>query len=174
MGGKMAGTEPLVHDVARQTGGSFMLQHFEDLVESWCFAGSIRRGKAIVGDIDIVVEPKDGKQTEFWAKCVELFGSFKNGNPKASGKVLTSTNQYAQLELYVTNGKSYGAMLLFATGSGRWNIMMRGKAKAMNYKLNEKGLWSGTDFIAGGNETEVFEALGMQFTDPAMRRMEGE
>lgn len=122
--------------------------------------GSIRRGKAEAGDVDIVLIGDAGLPE----KMREVCGSMKNGNP--AKKLL---HRGVQVDLNVTDPEAWGAALCHCTGSVKWNIVQRGKAIDLGLKLNEKGLWDGAERIAGASEQEIYEALEMKWTPPAKR-----
>lgn len=110
--------------------------------------GSIRRNKPMVGDFDILVE------------CPERNGRFdKRICDGMEGQVY-----YAALD-------SWGAFQLFLTGSGRYNIIMRAKAKRKGLKLNRYGLWvrDSNTRLAGETEQSIYDAMSITFKAPEGR-----
>ncbi len=132
--------------------------------------GSIRRFKETVHDIDILVVAKDSK------KVMDRFTSY-NGIEKVIAKgekkssILVSG---VQVDLRVFEEKSYGAALMYFTGSKAHNIKMREICLGKNLKLNEYGLFKGEKFVAGKKEEEIFNYLNMQWIPPEIREDSGE
>ncbi len=128
-------------------------------------AGSYRRGKAEIGDLDIVVLDGD---------VPLILGEIQNR--EADAKVLrcgdhlgTIVVNGTQLEFYHTTLDALGATLLYATGSALFNESMRALAKRKGYKLNQYGLWRGTSCYGGSSEDEVFNLLGLEMYPPELR-----
>lgn len=157
MGGKMTGD--MKFDRAEAIGLYDQLHLEFDLGEFHVLAGSLRRGKYIVGDLDIVLMQEDADRIG-----AALWGFQKNGKPKKSG-----VYRGIQVDLYPATTKTFGAMVVFATGSGKFNIRMRKKAQGMGYKLNQYGVWDGDRRVAGAFEEGVFDALGMLYVIPEER-----
>ena len=111
-------------------------------------AGSIRRMKDEVGDIDAVVidSEREGKQDNFFVGEVKF-------------------------NVYFASEQSYGAMLMFATGPSGYNIGMRRKAKHMGLKLNRYGLFDRdtNELIASKTEDAIYESLGKRWKHPEQR-----
>jgi len=125
--------------------------------------GSYRRYKETIGDIDIVVETtKPGKVI---AHCSMLLDTvLVDGMKKVSG-----IKNGVQVDFRFIAPESFGACVLYFTGSKDHNIKMRQMAKDQGFKLNEYGLYKGTDAIAGRTEKDVFDALGMGYVEPEDR-----
>src|SRR6185437_17006118 len=79
-----------------------------------------------------------------------------------------------QVDIRAVPEKSYGAALLYFTGSKAHNIALRGLANARNWKLNEYGLFSGRHRIAGATEEEPYDKLGLAYIPAEMREDRGE
>jgi len=134
-------------------------------------AGSLRRWKETIGDIDILATGKDSP------KIVELFTRFP-GTRKTSAAGDTKgsiiTDEGVQVDLRIVEGKSYGAALQYFTGSKEHNVKLRAMAAAKGLKLNEYGLYRGKELVAGKTEEEIYEYLGLQFIEPELREDRGE
>jgi DNA polymerase (family 10) len=78
-----------------------------------------------------------------------------------------------QFWLQVADKEEWGAMTLALTGSKLFNILIRGVAKTQGLKLNEYGLWHLGERIAGRDERQIFEALGLEYLDPIHRNLMG-
>lgn len=139
------------------------------------YAGSLRRGKETIGDIDILVaaDAKDAKAiSEFFIKLDVVSEVLAHGETKSS--VRTTDNM--QVDLRVIEPQSYGAALMYFTGSKEHNILMRERAIKQHARLNEYGLYKddGQTLIAATTEEEVYKSLGLQWIPPTLREDRGE
>lgn len=142
-------------------------------VEQVAVAGSIRRRRETVGDIDVVVaaKPRAG------ARASQAFERMpKVARVLASGpsKSMVSFDNGLDADLRVVAPQSFGAALLYFTGSKAHSIALRRIAMAKGYKLNEYGLFEGERSIAGRTEAEIYEALGLAWIPPELREDQGE
>lgn len=135
-------------------------------------AGSLRRMKETVGDIDILAADDNGE------KILETFvthPSVKNviarGSTKAS--VIVNFNNL-QVDIRVVDEDCWGAALVYFTGSKAHNVKIRGLAKDKNLKINEYGVFRGEKKVAGKTEEEVYKVLGMKWIPPELREDRGE
>lgn len=136
---------------AQSIADDFLL--LNDDFEMSMVCGSIRRKKIDVGDLDIVVIPRS--QSE----CKQKFPFGR------------SAHCGMQIQLELTDRISWGAAILYRTGSQEFNTFMRTKAKKRGFKLNEMGLWIPGKLV-GATERLIFEALDMQFIEPERRSNE--
>ena len=140
-------------------------------VERVSEAGSVRRRKETIGDVDLLVVSKSPK------KVMDFFVSRPNV-VKIWGKGLTKssvrTKEGFDIDLRVVPAKSYGAALQYFTGSKEHNIALRIIAIKNGLKLSEYGLFKGKVMIAGKTEKEIYETLGMDWIPPTMRTNTGE
>jgi len=134
-------------------------------------AGSYRRRRDTVGDLDILVTSKQGP-----AVGDKLVGYDNVADVLAHGPTRTTVllRSGIQVDLRAVPEESYGAALLYFTGSKAHNIALRGIANARKWKLNEYGLFSGKRRIAGASEEEVYRKLGLAYVPPEMREDRGE
>ena len=134
-------------------------------------AGSYRRRRDTVGDLDILVTSKQGP-----AVGDKLVGYDNVADVLAHGPTRTTVllRSNIQVDLRAVPEESYGAALLYFTGSKAHNIALRGIANARKWKLNEYGLFSGKRRIAGASEEEVYRKLGLAYIPPEMREDRGE
>ncbi|MBL99042.1 MAG: DNA polymerase III subunit beta [Rhodopirellula sp.] len=134
------------------------------------FAGSYRRGRETVGDLDILVVSQDP------ASVMAHFGNYPDleqiivqGDTKMSIRVGNSF----QVDLRVVEADAFGAALQYFTGSKDHNVEVRGRAKQLGMKINEYGVFQvdgdSETYIAGATESEVYEALGMPCFAPELR-----
>jgi DNA polymerase (family 10) len=135
------------------------------------WAGSLRRMKENIGDIDILATgPDKEKIVQTFTHLPEVKEVLASGETKASVIVEEGT----QIDLRVVEEDSYGAALQYFTGSKGHNIHLRGIAKAKGIKINEYGVFKGKKKIGGKEEKEVYRALGMDWIEPELREDRGE
>jgi DNA polymerase (family X) len=134
-------------------------------------AGSLRRARETVGDIDLLAVADDGKAVcEHFARFPQVASVVDSGNTRAS--VVLAGGM--QVDLRVVGSSSAGAALLYLTGSKAHNIALRSIAIARGCKLNEYGLFRAGRQIAGGTEESVYRALGLPWIAPELREDSGE
>jgi len=129
-------------------------------------AGSFRRRKETIGDLDIVVSCTNP------AAVITRFGKFGDVTHVASQGDTRSTVRLSgglQVDLRVVEPAAFGAAMQYFTGSQAHNIELRKVAQAKRLKLNEYGLYRGSKCIAGRTETEVYAALGLDWIPPELR-----
>ena len=138
-------------------------------------AGSARRRKETIGDIDILaVSSKPKAIMEKFVSMPGVMNVIAHGETKSSIKIRPGIN----VDLRVVPKRSYGAALNYFTGSKDHNVAIRQLAIKKGYKLNEYGLFkiSGkTDkAVAGADEKEIYKLLGMDWPEPELRENTGE
>jgi len=134
-------------------------------------AGSLRRGKETIGDIDILAISGNPQKT------MDIFTSLP-GIVKIWGKGATKSsvrfNSGIDADLRIVPERSFGAALQYFTGSVEHNVALRKIAIEKGMKLNEYGLFKGPKMIAGKNEKEIYQALGLKLINPELRENKGE
>ncbi|HDD70617.1 MAG TPA: DNA polymerase/3'-5' exonuclease PolX [Candidatus Woesearchaeota archaeon] len=134
-------------------------------------AGSIRRRKETVGDIDLLaISDKPKEVMEAFVKLPEVKTILVKGPTKSS--VIISPG--IQADLRVLQKETFGSGLQYFTGSKDHNIELRRIAIKKGYKLSEYGLFKGKIRIAGRTEEEIYKNLGMQYIPPELRTNRGE
>ncbi len=134
-------------------------------------AGSLRRMKETIGDVDILVVSKTPQKTmDFFVSLPGVMKVWGKGKTKSSVR----TKQGFDMDLRVIPQKSYGAALQYFTGSKEHNIHTRRIAIDKGLKLSEYGVFRGKKQIAGKKEKEVYEAIGLSLIPPEMRLNKGE
>jgi DNA polymerase (family 10) len=140
-------------------------------VEKISVAGSLRRMKETVGDIDVLAVSENPKV---------VMDAFSN-LPQVEDVVLkgkTKTTVYLegdlQADLRVVESGSFGAALQYFTGSKDHNIHLRSIAQRMGLKINEYGVFEGDEKVAGDEEERIYELLGMAHIAPELREDSGE
>jgi DNA polymerase (family 10) len=134
-------------------------------------AGSYRRQKETVGDLDFLAESKQPQ------KIINQFVQFDdvaNIISRGSTRSTIRLRSGMQVDLRVVDNNSYGSALLYFTGSKAHNIALRKIAQQKKLKLNEYGLFKGNKQIAGKTEKEVYAALGLKYIEPELREDRGE
>ncbi|MFH1582303.1 MAG: DNA polymerase/3'-5' exonuclease PolX [bacterium] len=134
-------------------------------------AGSVRRRKDTIGDVDILVTTKNPKKImEFFLSFPEIVKVWGKGQTKSSIRV----KQGFDVDLRVLRKKSYGSALQYFTGSKEHNIATRRIAIQKGLKLSEYGLFKGSKMIAGWSESGIYKALGLDWIEPELREDRGE
>src|SRR6266446_4805751 len=134
-------------------------------------AGSFRRRKETIGDLDIVVSCVNAPDV------IARFGKFSDVTQVASQGDTRSTVRLSsglQVDLRVVEPAAFGAAMQYFTGSQAHNIELRKIAQAKQLKLNEYGVFRGSKCISGRTEQEVYAALGLDWIPPEMRENRGE
>ncbi len=134
-------------------------------------AGSYRRRRDTVGDLDILVTTPHGAAVGDRLAAYENSVKVLAHGPTRTTVVLRSG---LQVDLRVVPEESYGAALMYFTGSKAHNIALRNIANEFGWKLNEYGLFDGTRRIAGVTEEEIYKKLGLMFVPPELREDRGE
>ncbi len=145
-------------------------------VEKLEVAGSVRRRKETIGDADILVISKNSKPImDYFVSMPEVARIYAHGATKSAIKLKNGLD----VDLRVVPEESYGAALMYFTGSKDHNVALRELAIKKGYTLNEYGLFKGTKekkgkLAAGKTEEDIYQALGLQYIEPEMREMTGE
>jgi len=141
-------------------------------VENVVPAGSYRRCKETVGDLDFLTIAEDGdKVITTFTGMPMVSRVIASGGTKAS---VIEKNLGIQIDLRVLPSESFGAALQYFTGSKAHNIKLRGIAKDKGLKISEYGVFKGDKYIAGRTEEEVYRAIGLVWIPPEMREDRGE
>ena len=143
-------------------------------IEQVSLAGSLRRMKETIGDIDILASSKKpDKVMEYFVLYDDVQRVLLTGSTKTS--VLLNTN--INVDLRVVEPKSYGAALQYFTGSKEHNVSLRGLALKQGYTLSEYGLFTkdaSKKFVTGKTEHEIYAKLGLNYIEPELRENRGE
>lgn len=139
-----------------------------DAIERMEWAGSYRRGRETVGDLDLLVVASDRKAAmdhiESYPDCSTTIG---RGDTKISIRV----GKAFQVDMRVVEAEEFGAALQYFTGSQSHNVHMRRIAKDQGFKVNEYGVFRVNDDsrVAGKSEEDVYEAIGLPWIAPELR-----
>ena len=136
-------------------------------------AGSMRRKKETIGDIDILVTSKNPRKVmEFFTKMENVEKILARGPTKSSVRL----KEGMQADLRVINELNYGAALLYFTGNKQHNIELRKIAIKKSMKLSEYGIFDKktNKLLASKTEKDCYKKLGLNYIKPELRENEGE
>jgi len=134
-------------------------------------AGSIRRCREIVKDIDLVASTAESEKL---ARYFAGLSSVTEVKALGETKVSVQLNEGINADLRVVGLAQYPYALHHFTGSKEHNTALRSRAKKMGLKINEYGLFRGDELIECSDETEFFAALGLAYIEPELRENSGE
>ena len=134
-------------------------------------AGSYRRARETIGDLDLLVSASSGSPvTDRFVSYPEVREVLAHGRTKASVRLACGL----QVDLRVVPETSYGAALQYFTGSKEHSVLLRQLAQQRGLKLNEYGLFKGEESVAGETEESVYAAVGLPWIPPELRESRGE
>ncbi|KKP37887.1 MAG: polymerase IV, family X protein [Candidatus Peregrinibacteria bacterium GW2011_GWA2_33_10] len=135
------------------------------------YAGSLRRRKETVGDIDILTTGKNkNKIMDYLCSFPGVTKVLAKGSTKSS--VLDETG--IQIDLRIVESDEYGSALQYFTGCKDHNVAMREIAKKRGYKISEYGVFKKEKKVAGKTEEEVYKIMGYPYIEPELRENRGE
>ncbi|MEK7448279.1 MAG: DNA polymerase/3'-5' exonuclease PolX [Planctomycetota bacterium] len=138
-------------------------------------AGSLRRMQETIGDLDILATGDSYREIiEIFTRLPQVKEILAAGTTKASVLLSSASGGDHQVDLRVVEPDSFGAALLYFTGSKAHNIKLRGLAKSQGLKINASGLFSGAKKIAGLTEEEIYRTMGLPWIPPELREDRGE
>jgi DNA polymerase (family 10) len=152
----------------------------EKLVESVTPAGSLRRGKETIGDLDLVVIMKPGhakqKDIDAVSEHILKYPGIDQTLAHGENKVSVVLGNGLQVDVRMLQKDCFGAALLYFTGSKEHNVALRGRAREMGWTLNEYALTTlkGGRFVAGKTERDIYEKLRLDYIEPELRESRGE
>jgi len=143
-------------------------------IEEITAAGSLRRGKETVGDLDLLVTgPNAAAVLERFLAYPRVHEVLSRGENKASARI---GRDGLQVDVRALPRETYGAAMQYFTGSKEHNVAVRTRAVRMGFKLSEYGLFRADNDtrVAGETEAEVYQALGLAWIPPELRENCGE
>src|SRR5437667_1482247 len=181
-------------EVFKKSSGRFQINTAEDAaaaitahikkagktVESVTPAGSLRRGKETVGDLDLLVTMADGhtaqKHVDALAEHILKYPGIDQTLAHGENKVSFTLENGLQVDVRMLEKENFGAALLYFTGSKEHNVALRGRANDMGWTLNEYQLATlkGEKRVAGRTEEEIYEKLKLDFITTELREDRGE
>ena len=160
----LAGAWPLAHALAERVAAVPGVEQVE-------LAGSFSRRKETVGDVDVLACGGDPETVmEAFATHDSVADVLGRGDTKCSVRLKTGL----QVDLRLVPRESFGAALMYFTGSKEHNIELRRLAIEKGWSLNEYGLTDGDRVVASRTEEEVYAALGLAWIPPELREARGE
>ncbi len=156
------------------------IRGFGKPIEAVTPSGSLRRGKDTIGDLDLLVTISPGKYTpksvESIAQHILQFLEIDQKLAHGENKVSFLLKSGMQVDVRILEKESFGAALLYFTGSKEHNVALRGRANKMGYTLNEYALATlkGEKPVARATEEEIYAKLGLNYIPPELRENTGE
>jgi DNA polymerase (family 10) len=156
-------------------------EHLAPMCDKIVVAGSIRRARPHVGDIDLVILPKPGLKDAIKVRCLVKGIPVTDGEQNAIYRLRLSDQTEVQLDIFFarpasadlldTTPGNFGSLLLCRTGSKEHNIFMVEHAKRMGLVWNPyRGVFDGAGkCLASESEEEIFKALDLPFIEPERR-----
>jgi len=168
----LAGTQRMPRAAAAQYGEAFLayLRAVDGIVRAE-IAGSYRRRRETVGDLDILVTCRRGTPAlQRFVSYPEVDEVLERGPTRASARLRSGL----QVDLRVLSEASYGAGLYYFTGSKAHNIAVRRLGQQRGLRINEYGVYRGKRRIGGQDEMDVLKAVGLPWIPPELREDRGE
>ncbi|MFW6107372.1 MAG: DNA polymerase/3'-5' exonuclease PolX [bacterium] len=142
-----------------------------DALRRWEAAGSFRRRKETIGDLDVLVQAADrNKATDQILDYAAIDDVASRGKEKATVRL----DSGLQVDFRFFDPEAFGAALMYFTGSKAHNIALRKRAQQKHWKLNEYGLFKDDHRLAGKTEEAVYSRLGLPWIPPELREDRGE
>jgi len=181
-------------EVFKKSTGRFLISTAEDAslaiaehikkagkgVDSVTPAGSLRRGKETVGDLDLLVTLADGftsqKHVDALAEHILKFPDIDQKLAHGENKVSFTLTNGLQVDVRLLEKENFGAALMYFTGSKEHNVALRGRANDMGLTLNEYALATlkAEKRVGGRTEEEIYAKLKLDFVPPELRENTGE
>ena len=170
-------------DAAREIGA--YIEKYGKLVKSVTPAGSLRRGKETVGDLDLLVtlaeekkanNAKQQQAVDALAEYILKYPGIDQTLAHGENKVSFTLEDGLQVDVRLLEKENFGAALLYFTGSKEHNVALRGRANDMGWTLNEYQLATleGEKHVASRTEEEIYGKLKLEFVPPELRENTGE
>jgi DNA polymerase (family 10) len=142
-----------------------------DAVTRWEVAGSFRRRKETVGDLDILVQASDRDAA---TEAILGYGAIDEVASRGKERVTVRLASGLQVDFRYVDPSGFGAALMYFTGSKAHNIGLRKRAVGRGWKLNEYGLTKDDRQLAGKTEESVYHRLNLEWVPPELREDRGE
>jgi len=143
-----------------------------DMVAKFDVVGSYRRGATNSGDVDILIVAKKSIidiENTIREKSKEYFIDVISEGENSLTYLYKYAGKVRQCDILITDAVAYPAALLYFTGSKEHGIMLRKRAKTLNYTLNQYGLWRNEKRIAVKTEEDIYKKLGLKYVAPNLR-----
>jgi DNA polymerase (family 10) len=142
-----------------------------DSINRWEAAGSFRRKRDTVGDLDILIRATDRKRA---ADDIETYEQIDSVDSRGDERLTVHLDSGLQIDFRFFEESDFGAALLYFTGAKAHNIELRKIAQDHDWKLNEYGLFKDENRLAGKTEEAVYHRLGLVWIPPELRENRGE
>lgn len=142
-----------------------------DAIDRVTIAGSYRRRKSTIGDLDILV---CGNNSE---RIMKYFNAYEDVSKVLSSGETRSTvilNDGIQVDLRLVKNENYGSALQYFTGSKEHSVKLRKMSQEQGLKINEYGIFDGEKSLGGQEEKDMYEVLGLPYIEPELRENRGE
>jgi DNA polymerase (family X) len=156
------------------------ISQMDKIVESVTPAGSLRRGRETIGDLDLLVTMRPGrdkqKDVDAVAEHILKYPGIDQTLAHGENKVSVILGNGLQVDVRLLEKECFGAALLYFTGSKEHNVVLRGRAREMGWTLNEYALTTlkGGRFVAGKTEKDIYDKLRLDYVEPELREHTGE
>jgi len=137
-------------------------------------AGSFRRRCETVGDIDVLARTSTEEEGPAVVERLAAYDSVREVLARGPTRGTVVLRSGMQVDIRVVPKRSWGAALLYLTGSKAHNIAVRRLAIARGRKINEYGVFRGERFLVGETEAAVYEQVGLSYIEPELREDRGE
>jgi DNA polymerase (family 10) len=154
------------HEVAMPV-AEMVVRHLEPYCERIEIAGSLRRKRPVVHDIDIVTQPYEGQEL-----AMQMALGFAE-EARFAPKIWSLKVGGISVDLYLAGPEQFATLLLVRTGSAKHNISLASRARAMGLALKASGdgIFRGDERVAWESEEALFGALGMEYIEPEAREV---
>jgi len=144
-----------------------IVRHLGPLCERIEIAGSLRRKRPVVHDIDIVAQPYEGQEL-----AMQMALGFAE-EARFAPKIWSLKTGGISVDLYLAGPEQFATLLLVRTGSASHNIKLASRARAMGLALKASGdgIFCGEERVAWESEEALFQALGMEYIEPEAREV---
>src|SRR5665647_234435 len=139
-------------------------------------AGSLRRKKETIGDIDIIIQADPKYRKKIVNRFIAMPRVEKVLSKGATKASVVLKNENIQVDIRMVHDYEYGAAMLYFTGSKEHNIKLRTIARNRGYKINEYGIFDAVSNkrLAGATEEEMYHFLNLEYIPPEQRLDKGE
>jgi len=141
-------------------------------IKRWEPAGSFRRRRETIGDLDILVLAANSRRAGI--EAILAYEPIEDRLAVGEEKVSVRLASGLEVDFRFFDAAEFGAAMMYFTGSKAHNIAVRKRAQKRKWKLNEYGLFAGKRRIAGKSEEEVYKKLGLAWIPPELREDRGE
>lgn len=148
-------------------------EHLDKLqeIDRWEVAGSFRRGRETIGDLDILVHAADREKA---ADAILRYAAIADVTGRGEERVSVRLSSGLQVDFRFFDPAAFGAAWMYFTGSKAHNIKLRRLAQDREWKLNEYGLFKNSRRLAGKSEADVYRRLDLSWVPPELREDRGE